>query len=1065
MNRKTGSVNLIKASAGSGKTFTLATRYISLLPTNPPGSRFSRILAITFTRAATKEMAERIIKYLKKIADNSAEPVILEALSSTDSPDETAKELLEELFRNFSSFNISTIDSLVARLFLASSYPLGYPPTIEITTNAKTLIEKAIDVVIEDISAQNPLQIKNLVHSLIHGLEIRSFDLYTNIVDTFKRYTEVFISKGTGKIKDIESTEKVIKEIIRAKTDLLTHIDNLKKQMPSLRTNKAPFKWTDSLTEENLVNASIDSLAGGIVGNAGKFFNKRSLGKLEDTSFINETQTLIDQLINSLSKLFVILVTETSLDINDIAHKILGKYYQIIKEEETIPLSTALLELGKILNDPGLVPYIFMHFSQKMDHIMVDEFQDTSIQQWEFLYPLITESISRGGSFTAVGDPKQTIYFWRGSEKDIFTMVERELKGSSPVIETLDKNFRSRAKIIEYVNHTFDHELLSQNLSSIIAGNEEDHNAPFKKKVAKELSSALKHYTDVKQISTDEENGGYVEIIDLSKASEDQPVDIKEFARDLILKFIREEVEEKGRLKYSDIAILFRKNDDVNEYTTFLLQNSIPVRSTKGVDIREHLLVREIISLLKFLNNPLDNLSLITFLTGKICRKNCGENFFKEHIEPLMEEVSTGKSKERAFYLLFKDRNRETWEKFFSGIFSRVGFLPSSDLIWEIYETFNILEQFKEARPVLIHLLEISRQIEDRNSDINSFLDAFENTTEDDSFVVRSVESIDAVTISTYHKSKGLEWPVVILPRLSLRYKINDPAKFLIDAEGRYYKITKNYVRLFPESVLDEFVEETVTWLLGEINLFYVAATRARDELYIYTYPTIGNNIPNILYHLAFGHYKPDESGIARLGTKGKIRRKPEDEKGEKIFPVYLESIGNWQKNLIRKPPMLKEYSGEEILKLEEGTFYHKALEFIEYLSEDTQKNREIINGAVEDATAELGTIIEKGEATSKLEKFLHHPEVKKYFLPPGKVFREMEIVDEEGETYRIDRAYLDEEKIVIIDFKTTIEEEFVDDYRNQVRRYGKLVSRIYPDRKIQLKLLGILDGKIEDVS
>ncbi|GEM_PF-3849588 len=1057
-----GKVILVKASAGSGKTFKLASAFVrKLLGDCQRGNRssFQNIIAITFTRAATKEMVVRVLDYLIGLSTGTAEKHVVEEIAP-DIPEDLRRKvatcILEEIFKNFSLLRISTIDSLVTSIFRASLFVKNLPPHLEVLPGAEDIYRRAMEMGLDKSVMHEGKgdRIKKVTLSSYSLFNTHTFDIYSRIENFLREYFNAMIFRNIeiGKFKANYplSAEHEARE-------LLSTIESLKCDKGA--THKLAEKSGYSFILEFLTKMGVEELIDG----RKKCKEKEELNKK------------FQSIKRKLSDYYWEIVKGFSFDIGDLLSE--GKliFHQLIKEEGTIPLDYSmklLVELIKSYRFPE--SYIFL--AERVNYLLVDEFQDTSDSQWEFLESVAENVVAEGGIFFAVGDPKQTIYFWRGSKEDIFSEVNEKFKHFSSTEDVvLKKNYRSGKTVIEFVNKFFNPDVWKKYvISSIMGSSDKDkQKISFYRELQNKIESYLDRYYNVTHFS--EKEGGYVEIRLIEEGNKDSNL---ESIASSLKEIIEEQVTQKG-YRYKDIAILLRKRNEIRKISSYLMANNVPVKTSHGLNILDELLIREIVSLLKFLNNPSDNLSFLQFVEGEIFRSAAGDK-----IPPLEDFLESLLDSRTLYYITFKEKHGDLWSEFFADIFRRVGFTPVADLIWLIYEKFRILVNFPKKRPLFIHFVEVVRNIEERNSDINSFLESLESgEIEEEDLVIPSQESADAVTISTYHKAKGLEWPIVIIPYMAVVFNWRMFNSFhptlIVDSEGSIFALTSSTASFIDRERLHLGVKEYVLQVLGEINNFYVATTRAKDKLFMFVpikYGNSKNTVSEILQSIF-----PFEDGkfIAGENTPRKVeeRKKKPLTESEIITPASIIpplSVYNWRNNLVRKSEEFRELDDNEIRRMKKGTFYHAVLERIKYLDYKEEQMEGQVKGIIDMLLKDQEFKQFRGIKDlliQKLLEFLSDQKIKRFFsrkeYPESEweINNEFEIVNGSGESFRIDRFMKGKSGAVIIDYKTTFDN--LDSYEEQVRNYGRLVSEIFniSKERITLLLLSIEEREIHHVT
>ncbi|MEW6618708.1 MAG: UvrD-helicase domain-containing protein [bacterium] len=978
---------VISASAGAGKTMTLSERYIKFLISPEIKTSARNILAITFTNKAAGEMKERIIFDLKKMALGDSKNK------------ELAEKKLNELLDNYSDFKVQTIDSFLTSVTTASALELGIPPHFEIEMSSSQAFNFALDELLSQVYHNSPLEaiFLNFVDELLHINSRITWNIKNEILTNISSLRKLEVLKGlkvkrvctsedikklrTNLIKDVEGFCEMGKEKVMFNTHFKRAVDNFR--------NDAHYQpWESKMFLKDAVN---------------EICNKGSIITPSHQKIWQE----IRQGISSLAEMTAHCRFAPFIDI--ISHFDEGvdsfkKHMQIIFIEDLNIL------LNTFLENEGAVPEVYFHLGDRIAHFFIDEFQDTSRSQWQTLFPLIEEALSKTGSLFYVGDKKQAIFGFRGGESALFD----EAKANFPSVEKEkikeefpEINYRSRENIVEFVNNTFCQENLSHWAEEV------------------KLSIPFETYLHSQQKSKEKFRGGYVRI-----ESIDEPLD-KDELYPKIEQYLVDVIQNKiiHRFSPGEVTILVRTNDEASWVTRVLTGAGIAVASEMTLDISSHHLIQEIVCFLKFLNSPIDNLSFAGFLQGDIFLKASGLTHFTIYSFLLKNRI-----KRKALYTLFRDEFPEVWESHLENYFQMVGFLPPYDLVSKILKGYNVFQEFPNEEGFFFQLLEVLKntEVEGENS-LKSFLARWNKDEEEKKdFQVVLPGYANAIRVMTIHKAKGLGFPVVIYPFAYLeKSTINEI--YEKDGEGIIpYRIVEKY-REASAKLRELYEREFTAQLIEGLNIFYVALTRAIDELYIF--------LPKFK-----GHKKlPVPILEPRLEIGSPLIQTPKTLEQRKSH-IYPPQVNEWQDKLYRPKINIDELrdTGRKKAK-ERGIFIHEFLAGIERLSE--QWEEEIEN--------RFGTLSQdKQEIIPILRDFFKREEMRKWFMlaPDISIYCEKEIVDESGQQYRVDRLLVWQDKVVVIEFKSG--EPQSAQHQKQVNTYLRLLSKIYPDKTLEGWLL-----------
>ena len=867
-------VCVVEASAGSGKTFTLAKRYVQLLLNAAPRSAPLRsILAITFTNKAALEMKARILEFLKKTALKRLSAVeyreILSPLElSDDEASSRAFAVMETLIRNYNFFQVQTIDSFINALLSGCSFKIRLSANFGIKRNTREYITSGLDRLIdrsfEDKDARKHLEV--FLHQYLF-IENRSGwfpkkDLLKLMATLFAQsnfFSGDFVALPFSG-DDIFARKKIILKLMSELRDELpenTHADFRKRLIEFLNDHQDSFD-IDTISER-FANEDFPYTKGKA--------SVHSVDRLWKT-IREELKDLCEMEAMSLFNPYIEVFRLTLQELKAIAVK------------EDVLFLEELNKKARGLFDDGLVTVeeLYYRLATRFHHYMVDEFQDTSRLQWDNFSLMVEEALSTGGSLFYVGDKKQAIYGFRGGDSSLFDEIkERYVRYVRE--EKLDNNYRSRRNIVEFNNMIFS----KDNLERFIARKEE-HDLEKNKKNAvcfsdDDRNDILNVFANSRQNARPGNDGGLVRIEHIDG---DKKEDREEVSRLKILELI---AELRSRFTLGDIAILTRNNKEVEEITGWLLHEGIPVDSERTSNILGNATVSELTALLRFLDSPIDNVSFADFILSDVFARAAGiqTGVFHEFIFGLRPRLSG----ESSFYLYREFRRcfGELWERYFEDFFKNVGLYPLYEFTVSVIERLGVHRNFPGDRGFLMHFLEIIKRRESDYGDLTAFLEYFEDPLTEDLFV--NVSSKDAVRILTVHKSKGLEFSVAILPSLEMDIEVGSGGKdgqqsFIIHhlEDGTHLVRLKKKYRSYSERLNRLYEREYKKDFLSQLNSVYVALTRAVSELYIFI-PAKAGNSTNVAQFLVPQEVMAIGEPVVRPASKR------EDKKRVELMPSF----------------------------------------------------------------------------------------------------------------------------------------------------------------------------------
>ena len=1026
---------LLKASAGSGKTYSLTERFVQfLLSDKIPQNHLRNILAISFSNNAAKEMKERILSWLKDIYFKDPEKIekLSEILSlkKEDLPDR-AEATIDEILKNYTEFQVKTIDSFMTSIYKASAINLGYSPDFDIVMRPENIMAYAFHRFLRGVREKTPEAefLEKLLEIILESRGGESAYLWDPSKDflqeTVQLYHQLSGIVKEAKISDVEKKIESIKKEIRDTAESLNSFieksgltkskgSSFDKILETVRNHNFP-----DLVDKGLLNVPV--------------IKPKRGGETTWYGEISEQWGLLGNEIKEYIELYAAAYYSPYLRTYEAFKDILE---EVKKREGTLFIHDINKKLSDYL-DHEIVPDVYFRIGETIYHYLIDEFQDTSPIQWANLFPLIENSLSQGGSLFAVGDTKQAIYGFRNADYGIMKGLESRNPFFSALhkVKELEINYRSLEGVVDFSKAFF---------KKMIA-----HHDKYREPASR---SGLIDYEQ--RVKEDHKGSGYVEVIRCEK--KDDELAEKEKIQDLIKDLVR-----RG-YSYSNIAILAYRNEDVVNITTWLNEIDVRFISYSSLDIRTRKLTAEIVALLTFLDSPPDNLSFAGFILGDIFRKALERNE-KVFEWKALHEFLLRNRKKGPLYKAFREEFPELWEIYFESLFKSTGYLPLYDLVSEIYSIYRVFDHFREEEATLIKILEVIKNFEgEGKNNPGDFLKcASDEEAGESDWTIDVPAGINAVKVMTLHKAKGLGFPVAIvllyeeIPR-GFKYILNE------EMEGVHLlKINQQIMKASP-FLQEKYEEERLKDLVNKLNTLYVGFTRAEEELYIVGVQGRRNQFPIDLL----------KEMDSQTGQKNVPRpRSPEttQERMELYHPpdtirfpsAPLESPAMngrddipipHTKGAVRAPSFLTGFAAIEELNLEErrrGEFIHRVLYFVDVLDENIEPELERIIKRVND---ELMTDYSVKTMKKDLLEFLNHEEISPYFQAmAGRVIKkEQEFSDPRGNLFRMDRVVFEEDRVSVIDYKTGADREAEKEYISQLKNYIRILKEIYPEKKVE---------------
>ncbi|MFL5752675.1 MAG: UvrD-helicase domain-containing protein, partial [Bacteroidia bacterium] len=677
-----------------------------------------------------------------------------------------------------------------------------------------------------------------------------------------------------------------------------------------------------------------------------------------------------------------------------------------------------------ILKEP--VPFIYERIGERYKHFLIDEFQDTSTVQWHNLLPLIDNSLAEGKFNMIVGDGKQSIYRWRGGEVEQFSSlpyvkdhfgneftVQREQSLiSHHEFKNLASNFRSRAEVIKFNNEFF------RFLSGAELGND-----------------WKKIYDELEQKYNPENKGGYVSI-DLADAEDDRENDI---TLEKMLEYIQLNLE-KG-YNYKDIAILVRTNSIGNKAADFLTRRSIPIVSSDSLLLERSAEINFLLNCLRVISNSND----LTSASG-IINYLCQAGFIpgaSEH--ELLAQLNSKTGPVKLEGLLAQHQLDLPLSSLLA--------LPLFDCCVQLVNLFSLNKvNFIYVQFFLDEVISYTRT---NSNNIHAFLEWWENRSANASVILPS--GTNAVSIMTIHSSKGLEFPVVIIPYCDWIVKKTDfiwidlEEKSLDELPVTLVKSSRDLKQTSYGSFADSEDEKQV---LDNLNLLYVAMTRPVNHLHLIS-RIPKHHFPNV-YKWLVGYlsYKNEfEKGVIHYEFGEWVNSSDEKNKNNPVFSSSTK-LRYWKDIIQIKEASSTIWSHEENEeRKDKGILLH-------YILSKIRSARDIDEAIRQSVTEGYLKHTEKEETDKLLRALIGHPSVSPFFRPGLEIRNEAELLLNNGQTLRPDRIVFEGDTVYVIDYKTG---KALEKYHEQLDKYAIALNQL-GHKKVKKMLIYIGELKAEEV-
>jgi len=1048
MNQTQPQFFVYSASAGSGKTFTITKEYLKLCLGSKDPRKFKEILAITFTNKAAAEMKNRILDTLECISlqnhDNTSletEKLLLKELSlEKEILVFRAAATLSSILHNYSDFSVSTIDHFTHRLVRTFATDLKLSPAFDVEIDERRIQSEATDLLISKAGTEKDLT-KVLNAFLFERLESeKSWNLEASILDVSAHINKERSRDFVTQLKSLN-----LQQFVAAKKKIDTRFEEIKTRLVDLASAGKKLIQDNSIDDGHLAGRSKISTYFKYVSDwkEDKLFPTPTLqGQVEEEKWVSPkakkegAETTILTIAPQLGEIFrnILSELEESGSFIYLAKEVSREFYSMavieqvamcideIKEEENIiPLSEFNHLISKEIRDQPS-PYIYERLGERYKSFFIDEFQDTSIMQWQNLLPLINNALSEGGYCMLVGDAKQSIYRWRGGEAEQFIglyenidLLSTNYKGELqvPVAKvqpmSLKENWRSRKSIVNFNNDLY--RAASKSLDN-----------PAYKEIYENASQ-----------NPMGKDGGFVQLEIFEKLS-------KEDSAPYYLDRTIEEIQKalSAGFNYRDICVLVKKNEYASWLLTKFSECQIPAYASGALMVNKSKEVAWVVSVLNWHLNVKDNLKRLEFLKQTLINK----------LLPISENDHHEFLKTALVYDI------QAFSEFLDEKFPYINKILRSD-----YFLFDVCEHlfyesgiWAETNTFISSFLdEVHNFSTNKEPLLSSFLEYWENFS--DNITVDPPENMNQVAVMSIHKSKGLEFPVVIVPFADWSLGKSTYDRAWIETDDLEIPValitgSKSAAEKIGGAYAEKASEMNQQSQFDSLNALYVATTRPKEVLILMT--RLPREKEGNAFHV-FNDYL-EEKGFS--GTPGiyPFGKYPEKTQGESYTKTQLAA------------PIVKPW-GERVavsssspigwpFKDKDPTAWGNKVHYLLAEIDSAEDVSEVVNRASRNGT------IDKDESvylTEKLKATLESPEISSYFLKDVIVYSERDIINPNGKIKRPDRIVQKGDEWVILDYKTGAS---LPKHKAQLDEYADLLGK-----KNVKKHLVYINEEIEVVS
>ncbi len=991
-------INIIKASAGTGKTFNLVKNYLAHLLQDP--SNYYHVLGLTFTKKAAAEMKKRILEDTLKIIENPNSNQILNQIQlhqpfiHINKAIENAELLLKSILFEYSRFEFQTLDSFFYKIVKVFGKDLEIHPNFQMEEDTELFIELCLHKLFKESCVNEELK-KYLLDFILYRFEENDswnldFPIQELTKEILKDTSSDFLDISRNKsFSDFENLKQIHLQFIKDyENQVLNLVREIENKIEPFKDN--PKNWVDKSRGLPSKIKKLKKLKAINYDNRTQILNFL-LGKkyFSNKSYFQELENEIYEIALKLNNLMDIQSWKTykthlyaykSLQTSALIFKLWDIGEKIKSENQFILMSDIHIKIKNFLKEEP-AEYLYWRLGNRYYHFLLDEFQDTSVTQYENLKPLIENVITtkpQTSSALFVGDVKQSIYRWRGSQPSLLQNLHQDATFSYYANQkVLNTNFRSSPEIVTFVNEFFD----------------EITKIPDEG----ELKLVKENFKELNQNHQKKEVNGYVKIQKVEKkAKQEDTQELIDYKDSILLQVL--ELLKNPLKDCNDITILVRTNSESRNIANFLAQNQISFTASESLLMSNSLIIQFLFEALKWIHYPKDP---VAQLTVSNLAQNLNLTFCPESFQSLFDTIKTQSLYEQTEFLI---------------------------QYFQLYQSMN---------DEIIQFLEFVHQYENREYKKNlSFWDWFDRYAQKESLQLSSKEHIKIMTI---HQSKGLEFDVVICPFLNWNLYPKANSKFWGIYENQPYLLNYNKELKYTKFITlpnsqSAFEKETIETILENTNILYVALTRAKKQFYGWFLESKNNHkTQNVSDYFEYFFQKND---IEKIYEKGSFSNDWEVKSTENQNEKKCECLNHyeWKNKILLKP--IDENDWNMLITRNEaikrGLTIHKIFEKLKYFSDLEQ--------IIDDFIAQ-GKILpsEKSSIIEKIQALFENPLMKLWFSENVFILKEQKFIQKYEENKIPDRMVIHQDILYIIDFKTG---QKYPEHQEQLLVYEKMITK-----------------------
>lgn len=1012
-------LQILSASAGSGKTYRLVLTYLELLFVSDKAEPFAHIVAMTFTNKAALEMKTRIIEALEIMSfpdqfpkeKRKYEEILCSSLKiSPPELEKKAKHILLRILHRYEDFKVLTIDKFNLRLIRSFSKELDLPADFEVIIQEDEILENVVDQLLNDVGSEEHQKITQLVitYAKVKLEEGEKWNFRKDLIDFLAILKSEKHQSTIEKLTLYDFTDDDFQSLQRAIAALRNKFTQEKKLfldfLDAIQIWADPSRIAGGKTTLNTLSKLKDEKEP-----TSKFLTDACVNNLTEGNKSNMPLPGVPEKVHSFQEMYLAISQELSLllSLRNNYHnmwllKLLAvRLENMRKNDSLIRISEFNQLIGQLVQNEE-APFLYERLGNRYDHYLLDEFQDTSRMQWLNLVPLVHEGIAKANLNFIVGDPKQSIYRFKNGIAEQFVVLpeifnpekDEKIAQKSEFFKLLgekkkiEQNWRSTRTIVDFNNTVF------QNLGNELPTETRDF------------------YQDILQIPVSQETG-YIHVQSFNKK---QHPSAKEQDVSQTIAWI-EEILADG-FQHKDITILGRRNDECNRWAAHLIEAGYKVISADSLFVNSDVMVQWIISYLEKRKSPsLENVSK-KFISQTVLVKRLPLKIYEEYL--LVQED--------------KKYKRLDEVKFITDYFE------SEALFYFNYQSiFDLITKFCDLvhldpldNHYVHHLLDLAFQFDLRyGPDLQLFLEQYKQTGYKSP--VQLPESDDALTIMSIHKSKGLEFPVVILPHISMGNPDKDRQKYYVEIEGRPSlldgKLTSSIAGYehFPQVEANQVMTDN-------LNMYYVAFTRAKTRLYVrnvYEEKKEEAKLHDVL-EAQFSEGWNDDHTELKLGQRlpKKLSEGSQENSQSNFTPKALRDFLWFPSIALEKNNRQEEYTMSDSQLF--GNQFHLLLSVLESKDQIETKLAELIaQGEIDAANQEKIKL----EAEKVFDLYLTD-----LYASSPQILSEKNILFTGTKNNRPDKILLAGKKAIVLDFKTGQQRNA---HEKQIKSYADLLVKM----------------------